>query len=105
MIPLAMCNSGEDFVIKKYRQTMEIMTSDNRLISLDDLVGVPLSIVGNDGNTVYAVFQGHRLAFKKEFARLLQGVIIGKTKEKPEILTAPTDCVHDCSKCKGCGGH
>ena len=105
MIPLAMCNPGEDFIIKKYRKPMDIMTSDNKFFSLEDLAGVSLSIVGNDGETVYAVYQGHRLAFNKDFARMVQGVITGKTQAKPEILTAPTNCVHDCSHCKGCSGH
>lgn len=105
MIPLSMCNPGEDFIIKKYRQEMEIMTSDNKFFSLEDLANAPLSIVGNDGKTIYAVYQGHRLAFNNDLARLVHGVIIGRTQGTPKIRTAPTDCVHDCSQCKGCCGH
>lgn len=105
MIPMYLCNSGEDFIIQKYQKQMELMTSDNKRLTLEDIAGKTLAIVGNDGETVYAVYRGHRLAFHKEFARLIRGVIVGKTKETPQILPAATDCAHDCSHCKGCCGH
>lgn len=102
MIPLWLCNIGEDFIIKDSPKNMEIMTSDNRVFNSNDITGKILSVVGKDNDTIFAVFCGRRLAFGKDLAKHTRGVITGKTQGKPQILASPTDCKHCCANCGYC---
>ncbi len=102
MITLWLCNPGEDYIIEKFKQNIDIMTADNQMFSLKALTGKRLAIVGKNNEAVFAVFHGHRLVFKKEFALSIWGKITGKTKEKPVILHQPIGCGHSCGNCKGC---
>lgn len=104
MISLWFCNIGEDFIIEKYREDIEILTYDNNTITLKNIGKTPLSVVGKDKETILAVYKGHRLAFNKKTARTIHGIIKGQTEKSPQILHIPEDCCgHGCSKCGGCG--
>ena len=102
MITLWLCNGEEDFVIEKFSKNMDVMTADGHIFSLQALKGKTLAVLGKNKDALFAVFHGHRLAFKKEFALMIQGTITGKTKEPPVILGQPIGCNHNCGKCKGC---
>ena len=102
MISLWFCNPGEDYTIEKFSKNMDIVTSDNQMFSLKALQGKTLSIINKDKDTIFAVFHGHRLAFKREFALMIQGTITGKTKEEPIVLQHPAKNCHCCKNCKGC---
>ena len=102
MISLWLCNGEEDFVIEKFSKNMDVMTADGHIFSLQALKGKTLAVLGKNSDALFAVFHGHRLAFKKEFALMIQGTITGKTKEPPVILGQPIGCNHCCSNCKGC---
>ena len=102
MITLWLCNGEEDFVIEKFSKNMDIMTADGHIFSLQALKGKTLAVLGKNKDALFAVFHGHRLAFKKEFALMIQGTITGKTQEPPVILGQPIGCNHNCGNCKGC---
>ncbi|MGI5824421.1 MAG: hypothetical protein ACOX7J_02505 [Bacillota bacterium] len=102
MISLWLCSPGEDYIIEKFSKNMDIMTADNQFFSLQALQSKTLAVTGKNDEAVFAVFCGHRLAFKKEFALMIQGRIKGKTTKPPAILKQPQSCCHCCGKCKAC---
>lgn len=104
MIPLWLSNIGEDFIIKRFQKDIEIVTYDNKVFTLKLIGETPLPIVGKTDEAIFVVYESHRLAFNKDIARTIRGVIAGQTKEAPKILHIPEDCCgHGCSKCGGCG--
>lgn len=101
MIPIWLANPGEDFRVDRVPPSIDYVTAAGKEVKLNILEGCVLAITGRSADCVYGVFHGHRILFRQEIAMKVRGTIIGKTKEKPEILGAVMGtCNGDCGSCK-----
>ena len=102
MIPMWMTAPGEDFKAQKFDERTVFVTADGVELRFETLARYALPVIGKTDDTLYFAFMGQRVAVPREQAMRIHGTILGKTKEPPQIRSAPASCPHDCSRCKGC---
>lgn len=101
MLPLWLANTGEDFRVEAVKGDMSLVTAVGKELTLSALVGCVLPVTAKTNDCVYAVFHGHRIAFTRDWAMRVRGIVTGKTEVPPEILSAPS-CAGHCAGCSGC---